>query len=212
MNILIVDDHPLFIYGIRHSLGRLDPDVRVTEADGAESAERAIETLESDQSFDLILIDLGLPGMNGTSIIQRLQERGIWLPLVVISGEQDVQVIKSVLEAGALGFIPKSHNSQQMVAALEQILDGEIYLPADIKQQIRRLETRRNSTSELVTKRQLDVLQLMAKGYSNKQIATSLFLTEHTVKAHVSAIFTALDACNRTECVRIAQHEGLLQA
>ena len=209
MKILIADDHQLFIDGIRHILARLDPDVRVTEVN---SAERAIETLESDPSFDLILVDLGLPGMDGTSIIQRMRARGTCLPLVVISGEQDARVIQSVLEAGALGFIPKSHNSQQMLAALEQVLDGEIYLPVDIEQQIRRLETRRNSTSELVTKRQLDVLRLMAKGYSNKQIAASLFLTEHTIKTHVSAIFMALDACNRTECVRIAQREGLLQA
>lgn len=209
MKILIVDDHPLFIYGIRHSLARLDPDVRVTEVN---SAERAIEILESDPSFDLVLVDLGLPGMDGTSIIQRMHAHGTCLPLVVISGEQDARVIQSVLEAGALGFIPKSHNSQQMLAALEQVLGGDIYLPADIEQLIRRLETRRNSTTDLVTRRQLDVLRLMAKGYSNKQIADSLFLTEHTIKTHVSAIFMALGACNRTECVQIAQREGLLQA
>lgn len=209
MKILIADDHQLFIDGIRHILTRLDPGVRVTETN---SAEQAIETLESDSSFDLVLIDLGLPGMDGTSIIQRMHGRGTWLPLVAISGEQDLRVIKSVLEAGALGFIPKSHGSQRMLTALERILDGEIYLPAEIEQQLQQLETRRSPTEGRVTKRQLDVLQLMAKGYSNKQIATSLFLTEHTVKAHVSAIFMTLDAGNRTECVRIAQREGLLQA
>ena len=208
MKILIADDHQLFIDGIRHILARLDPDVRVTETN---SAEMAIETLESDPSFDLVLIDLGLPGMDGTSIIQRMQERGIWLPLVVISGEQDLRVIRSVLETGALGFIPKSHGGQQMLTALKLVLDGEIYLPAEIVQQLQLLETRRSPTSGRITKRQLDVLQLMAKGYSNKQIATSLFLTEHTIKAHVSAILMALNAGNRTECVQIAQREGILQ-
>ena len=216
MNILVADDHQLFIDGIRLILNKLDSSMSITESN---SAEQAIEILESGQTYDLILIDLSMPGMDGMSILKRMRERKAWLPLVVISAEEDVHTIKSALDAGALGFIPKAHSSQQMIAALHAILDGEIYIPANIEKQIDNLETRRPPTeafnntalrSSGITKRQFEVLELMAKGYSNKQIASSLFLTEHTVKAHISALFAALNAGNRTECVKKAQDRGFL--
>lgn len=216
MQVLVADDHQLFLDGIRHILKKLDTAVDITETT---QAERAIEILESGKSFDLILIDLSMPGIDGMSILQRMHERKVWLPLVVVSGEEDSRKIKSALDSGALGFIPKAHNSQQMLSALKDILDGEIYIPEDIEKQINNLETRRppseaNSNGALkssgITKRQFEVLQLLAKGYSNKQIATTLFLTEHTVKTHISALFTALDASNRTECVQNAQHKKIL--
>ena len=210
MQVLVTDDHQLFLDGVRHILEKLDSNVEVTEST---SAEKTIGILESGQEFDLILIDLSMPGMDGLSILQRMHERKVWLPLVVVSAEEDVQKIKSALDSGALGFIPKSHSSQQMLAALHAILDGEIYIPANIEKQINVLEARRplaeaqNNValkSSGITKRQQDVLQLIAKGYSNKQIASSLFLTEHTVKSHIGALFTALNASNRTECVQNA--------
>lgn len=216
MQILVADDHQLFLDGIGHILNKLDADVVITEST---RADEAIEILESGQAFDLILVDLSMPGMDGMSILQRMHERGVWLPLVVVSAEEEVRTIKSALDAGALGFIPKAHSSQQMLTALNAILDGEIYIPSDIERQIENLENRRlpreaDNNDALrasgITKRQYDVLQLLAKGYSNKQIATSLFLTEHTVKAHISALLTALRACNRTECVQIATRQGIL--
>lgn len=216
MNILVVDDHQLFIDGIRLILNKLDAAVSITESN---AAEQAIEILESGEEFDLILIDLSMPGMDGMSVLKRMHERKTWLPLVVISAEEDVHTIKSALDAGALGFIPKAHSSQQMITALHAILDGEIYIPADIEKQIDNLASRRplaeaNSNEALqasnITRRQFEVLQLLAKGYTNKQIATSLFLTEHTVKAHVAALFGTLNAGNRTECVKKAQDKGLL--
>ena len=216
MNILVADDHQLFLDGMRLILNKLDDSVSITESN---SAEQAIEILESGETFDLILIDLSMPGMDGLSILQRMHARKVWLPLVVISAEEDIYTIKSALDSGALGFIPKAHSSQQMLDALSSILDGDIYIPEGIEKQIDNLETRRppeeagnnhSLKTSGITRRQYDVLQLLAKGYSNKQIATCLFLTEHTVKAHISALFTTLQASNRTECVQIATRQGML--
>lgn len=211
-----MDDHQLFIDGIRHILNKLDKNVDIAESTRVETA---IEILESDQEFDLILIDLSMPGMAGMSILQRMHERKSWLPVVVVSAEENARTIKSALDIGALGFIPKSHSSHQMLSALEAILDGEIYIPDEIQKQIDNLKTRRppgeaSNNGPLresgITKRQYDVLQLLAQGYSNKQIATTLFLTEHTVKAHISALFSTLQASNRTECVQVALRHGIL--
>ena len=124
MNILVADDHQLFIDGMHHILNKLDSSVSITESN---SAEQAISILESGLEFDLILIDLSMPGIDGMSILQRMHERKRWLPIVVVSGEEEIGKIKSTLDSGALGFIPKSHNSQQMLHALHAILDGEIY-------------------------------------------------------------------------------------
>lgn len=213
MQILIVDDHQLFLDGIRHILNKLDPAATVTETT---RADHAIEILESGQDFDLVLIDLSMPGMDGASILQRMHARGVWLPLVVVSAEQDIRTIKGVLDMGALGFIPKTHNSQQMLAALRRILEADIYVPPELQKQLESHNAQRTPAPEDmkhngVTKRQYEVLQLLAKGYSNKQIASSLFLTEHTVKAHVSALFSSFQASNRTECVQVARRRGVLE-
>ena len=207
MRILIVDDHQLFIDGIRHVLTRLDDQVKITEAN---TAEAAINILESGTGFDLVFVDLVMPGMNGLSIVQRLHEQGIWLPLVIMSGEENIRTIKSALALGALGFIPKSFSSDQMLSALTCILDGNLFVPPAISQQLDTLKDRRFEHNGNITKRQLQVLELLAQGYTNRQIAATLCLTEHTIKAHVSSLFIELNASNRTECVQIAESHGLI--
>ncbi len=201
MKILIVDDHQLFIDGIRHVLEKITEN---TDISAANSAEDAIALLEADSSYELILVDLVMPGMNGISIIQRMREQGIWTPLVIMSGEENPRAIKAALEAGALGFIPKSAGSADMLAGLQQVLKGGFFVPDSILSRIEAIPPRRQTSSQL-TKRQLQVLKFLALGYSNRQIAQTLFLTEHTIKAHVSSLFIELNAANRTDCVHIAQ-------
>lgn len=207
MRMLIVDDHQLFIDGIRHVLNRLAPDAVITEANTSLSA---IDILESGESFDLVFIDLVIPGMDGLSILKRLHARGIWYPLVILSGDENVRTIKAALELGALGFIPKSFSSEEMLSALRSILEGELFVPQTISQQLNDLKPRRFRQNGNITRRQLQVLELMAEGYTNRQIAATLCLTEHTIKAHVSALFIELNVANRTECVQTAESQGLI--
>lgn len=217
MHILVVDDHQLFLDGIRHILEKLETGTRVKEAN---TVEAALEALDNTAGLDLALIDLCMPGMDGLALMQSINSRRIRLPVVVVSGEEDLAKIKAALDLGALGFIPKSYSSQQMQDALKQVLEGDIYLPAHVEKQIDRLSTRRRPEAATrnpalkdsgITRRQYDVLQLMARGFSNKQIASTLFLTEHTVKSHVSALFALLAANNRTGCVQNALQKGLLE-
>lgn len=208
MHILVVDDHQLFLDGLRYILYRLDTEVQIDEVGNAASA---FECLESGHGFDLILVDLHMPGLGGMALLHRLRDRRIGLPIVVISGETDTTTILDCLEIGALGFIPKSHSAEEMLGALRQVLDGDVYCPAGIDPDRAKTDNGSGVTPEPgITRRQFDVLRLLALGYSNRKIASTLFITEHTVKAHIGVLFRILEVANRTECVRVAEDRGLL--
>ncbi len=215
MRILIVDDHQLFIDGIRYIINSLDDSIEFIEAN---STDDAILHLNAITNPDLMLLDLQLPGMNGHSIMQHHWVRQSCLPVVIISREDDPPTIKQMIDAGVRGFIPKSYTANQLLNALRTILDGEIYIPESILSLTHHLaadghhkQTGYDSVNDTnITRRQHEILKLLASGYSNKQISKSLFLSEHTVKSHVSSLLRALDASNRTECVSIARRQGLI--
>ena len=215
MRILVVDDHQLFIDGIRHIITSLDEDTEILEAT---SADQALRLLREDTNLDLLLLDLHMPGLSGTSIMQHPSIQQSFLPIVIISGEDDLKSIKSVIDAGVMGFIPKSYSARELLNALRTILDGEIYIPGKIRDQLQGHASELDDNlpynevigSSGITRRQYEVLKLMANGQSNKQISSKLFLTENTVKAHVSALLRTLGAANRTECVGTARKKGLI--
>jgi DNA-binding NarL/FixJ family response regulator len=211
MRILIVDDHQLFIDGIRHIITSLDKDIEILEAT---SANLAMQHLEASTDLDLVLLDLHLPGLGGRAIMQHPHIQEACLPVVIISGEDDPHTIKSIIDAGVMGFIPKSYSGKNLLNALRTVMDGEIYIPEMIRKQLHNLPAEQHGDQVHrdtgITRRQHEVLQLLASGHSNKQISGKLYLTENTVKAHVSALLRAFGASNRTECVSIARSKGLI--
>jgi len=209
MEILLADDHPLFLDGMRHILSQLDDSVQVH---CAETGEAALQRLRGEIEFDLLLLDLGLPDTHGLGLLHILREEAIMVPVIVVSASENLHQIRAALAAGALGFIPKSHHAGQMLDAIHKVLDeGEIYLPDSIRAHINRLAVSDEiPASQGITSRQRQVLALLAQGLANKQIAQRLNLTEHTVKAHLGALFQTLKVSNRTECAQKAQRLGLL--
>jgi DNA-binding NarL/FixJ family response regulator len=216
VHILIVDDHPLFIDGIRHFINLLDDHVEIMEAT---SADEAVSHLDSGAALDLVLLDLHMPGLDALSIMQHKRVRNTCLPIIIISGEDDPHAISAVIAAGAMGFIPKSYSGKKLLGALRTVMEGGIFIPDEVHNQIQRQPPLQAYDKHVhdapgncgITKRQYEVLKLLASGYSNKQISAMLLLTENTVKVHVSALLRALGAANRTECVSIARHHGLIQ-
>ncbi len=217
MNILVVDDHPLYIDGLKQVLSQIEGQAEVVQA---VSAEQALELIESgDSVFDLLLVDLNMPGIDGLDLLMTLDERELWIPSVMISAQDNAQVIMQALDAGALGFIPKSFGASELLDALHTVFQGKVFLPKGMDQQIERLRRAVDGKRPVekaaedfgITPRQYRVLELMAKGYSNKKVAMTLYLTEHTVKSHVSQLFMALDVDNRTACVQRAVQLGLVQ-
>jgi two-component system nitrate/nitrite response regulator NarL len=210
MRILVVDDHTLFREALIPLLEQMADAVCVIEA--ATDAEALAATRLYDD-LSLIVLDLGLSGKPGVAGLRSLRESVPDVPVVVLSGETDPKIIRDTIDAGARGFIPKSIGIHGLHNALGSVLKGEIYLPLGLLAEesgevAASPESASNSLSGL-SQRQLDVLQLLARGLPNKSIARQLGVSEGTVKLHVSAILRSLGARNRTEAVREAVRRGL---
>ena len=204
-NLLIADDHPLFREAICNVIRSGFPQCSIIETDNLDSAlEIAIERDE----LDLILLDLNMPGMQGLNGLMSIRNEAPTIPVVIVSAEQEKNIVLQAITYGAVGFITKSTPREQMTQALHQILEGSVYLPAEIirAEKATSVRTPRETTIapellQALTRRQLLVLERMAMGESNKQIAYYLDIAETTVKAHVSAILRKLNATNRVQAI-----------
>jgi DNA-binding NarL/FixJ family response regulator len=202
MKVLIADDHPLVRDALAHALLELDPALQALQTD---SLEGLIELARAG-SADLALVDLNMPGMNGTDGLLQLRRAAPTLPLVVASGQDDAATIRAVLATGAAGFIPKSERADVLIGALQLVLAGGTYVPPSLLDAAPAPPT---VVAGELTPRQVDVLRLLMRGEPNKRIARELGLTEGTVKIHIAAILRALQARNRTEAVVRARELGI---
>lgn len=215
MKILVIDDHVLIREALRRVLKELKREAVVLEASSGAEAEQMIA---EHPDISLILLDLNLPDRDGFALLTELRERHPTVSVVMLSGSQDRANVVRALEAGALGYIPKSAKREVMLGALRLVFAGGIYIPPEIMD--RGLapaslsgrpfkERRQVSPSDLgLTDRQVEVLALMMRGKNNKVICRTLNLAEPTVKNHVTAILKALKVTNRTEAVIAANDLG----
>ncbi len=223
MKILIADDHRLVIEAVKAKLSELEPGIDFVLS-------MSVSELLADASddLDLAVIDLNMPGADGQSHIDEVRRRHPAVPLIVLSGTEDPSVMRAALERGVLGFIPKAYSPEVMLLAVRLVLAGGVYVPpmmlsalppgivagvpggaaADgaarsggASSSAHTLEHLRN----VLTERQVEVLQLLSQGKPNKLIGRALGISEGTVKIHLAAIFRALNVRNRTEAVVAAQ-------
>jgi DNA-binding NarL/FixJ family response regulator len=208
VKILLADDHPLFREGIKPVLKKLDSRIEIAEARDYPSA---FEATHRAGELDLALLDLCMPGMPGIEGIIRYRATFPDIPLVVVSASEQLEDIQRLLGVGALGYICKSSPSEVILGALRLVLAGGVYLPPNLLEQadINEPVTPRLGRNKALTQRQIQVLRHLADGKTNKQIATSLQVTEGTVKIHMAAIFRILKVNNRTEALLVAQKMGL---
>ena len=199
--IVIADDHPLFRGALRQAVSTAIQDTEISEVGSLEALTEALATASNDA--DLILLDLTMPGVQGFSGLLFLRADHPELPVIVVSANDDPAVIRRCIEFGALGFLPKTADVEQMGEAIRAVLDGSVWTPpgvdlsapvdAETAEMVRRLST--------LTPQQVRVLMMLSEGLLNKQIAYELGVSEATVKAHVSAILTKLDVDSRTQAV-----------
>lgn len=214
MYILLVDDHALLRGGLRFLLRSLDAEIEMDEAgDCAHALERV-----AARSYDLVLLDLKMPGLGGLDALDALRDAAPATPLVVLSGEDDPCVVRAAIERGAMGFIPKSSTPEVMIQALRLVLAHGVYLPPAVLDSMRPVSApgpalNQAASGEMLlpglTPRQMDVLRCVIRGLPNKVIARELDISEGTVKAHLTLVLRALRAHNRTEAVYTAAKLGL---
>ena len=202
MRLLIVDDHPVMRDGLAALLEHAAPHTVILHAAGAEAA---LGLALMDPTIDCVLMDLSMPGMDGFAGVSELQRRCPAIPVIVLSSSEAPADVRRALSLGARGYIPKSAASRTVMAALQLVLAGGTYIPALVL-----LEAEGGGTAGPLTARQAEVLALLADGLPNKSIANALGLSEKTVKAHVGAIFRALDVVNRTQAVNEARRHQLI--
>ena len=205
MDILIADDHNLVISGL---MGALESAFENASFSLAHDAAEVFYLLTQKSNYDIALVDLKMPGMEGFVFLRRLCDDYPALTVAVISGSDDPATIKKVISLGASGFIPKSVSEETLVNAVSLILRGDVYLPTHVlknaeqtcaDEQTPELPVDLQNTYEALTERQREILLLLGDGRSNKEIARRLDLSENTVKVHVSSILRTLNLRNRTQ-------------
>jgi len=199
--ILIADDHPLYGDALRAVVPQAFSQVALFEAC---CSEEVVAQVTSDAAFELIVLDLNLPGASGLSCLMQVRQAAPLTPIIVVSGVDDPTTMGEVVMAGAAGYVPKSAPRQVLIDAIRIVMAGGTYLPAAAVIALRgRRGSAHSSTPQQapqkLTSRQRRVLSLLAEGMSNKNIARTLDLSEITVKAHVSALLRKLGVANRVQ-------------
>ena len=199
---LIIDDHPLFREALHSAVSMAYPKVETIEAT---TVAEALDILKGGAPFDLALLDLNIPGVQGFDGLLQIRTSHPRLPVVIVSGHEDNRIVSQALSYGAAGFIPKSSRKADLAAAIRDVMEGAVFVPQSYQPQpgtaqdedrsdlIRRLS--------MLTPQQMRVLNMLRQGLLNKQIAYELQVGETTVKAHVSEILRKLHVYSRTQAV-----------
>ena len=209
--VLVADDHPLFREAIADALRTMFDRVGVLEAG---SMTEAIDQVANANDIDLVLLDLRMPGMSGVKGVRTLRRRRPDIPIAVISALDDSMVVQQCFDAGAIGYRPKSQPRAGIAEAIQTILDGGSFTPNDSQightraeepDEGEELDDAMRCRFELLTNQQWKVLELMAQGLLNKQIAYAIDVQLTTVKAHVSSLLQKLGVSRRTQAVILYQ-------
>jgi len=203
MRILIADDHDL----LRDTLVLFLQSQGDIETRIAADLPGAVKSIETEGPFDLVLLDLNMPGMNGLEGLRKVLAMPGGQRAALMSGQATREIAEQALEAGAAGFVPKTLPGKSMINAVKFMAMGEQYAPIDFMTAAE--EAPAHPLAEKLTQRELQVLRGLTEGKSNKEIARDLDISEPTVKLHMKTLYRKLEASNRTQAAMIAREAGL---
>lgn len=204
LNILIVEDHELTRFGLKTTFEGVDYVEAIYEA---ESAEKALEIFDTNP-IDVIIMDLGLPGMNGIEATQKIRSRKKDVKVIMLTSHNDEKEVISSLKAGANAYCSKEINPQRLISVVQSVADGaawfdpsiaHIVLKASCQAQVQEDNSAENAKKYDLTARESQILKLMTEGYSNMEIAQILVISINTTKAHVANILQKLEVDDRLQ-------------
>ncbi|PIW26235.1 MAG: DNA-binding response regulator [Rhodospirillales bacterium CG15_BIG_FIL_POST_REV_8_21_14_020_66_15] len=211
MRLLFADDHPMFLDAVREHLNRAFPDIEIQAAATLDEVAAKLAGKGGDNgAYDLVVLDFSMPGMEGTEGVRRLRETYPDLAIAVTSGVAKTRDVKTVLDLGAHGYLPKTLTGSAYAGALRVIAEGGTYVPVETMQALAADAADRKVNAEGLTPREMEVLEGIADGKPNKQIARDLKIHEVTVKLHARSIFKKIGVQNRSQAAVIARERGLV--
>lgn len=215
MKILIADDHNLFLKGLEFVLQTNFPHASITNVCDYNGL---FAELEKAKDFSLIITDLAMPGASSLSGIEKIQALSSDTPVIILSAVFDKKIIQKTFDLGVAGYIPKASSNNEIIKAINTVLAGGIYVPTELLQKnedifqplISVAENDEQIDKNAFSSRQIDILELIVSGLSNKQIAYELNLSEGTVKFYITAILKKLNVYNRTAAGLKALDMGII--
>ena len=219
MKFLIADDHELFLQGLEFVLRREYPDAEIVLA---KNYTEIFNILEKQNNLDLILTDLAMPGADWLDAIAKIHQMCADTPIIIVSAVFEREILQKTYDLGVSGYVSKAFPNNLIISAINLVLAGGVYIPPEILQMstqsssekvqklLKDLSLSQMKSDKVLTPRQTEVINCMAEGLSNKQIAYKLNLSEGTVKIHITLLMRTLEVTNRTAAVRKAVQLGIL--
>jgi two-component system, NarL family, nitrate/nitrite response regulator NarL len=205
MRVFLVDDHAILLEGIKSLLRQLPSMEIVGEA---YSAEHAIDSLQSKE-IDLLITDFNLPGMDGLSLLRLVKRTSPQTKIIVLSMHDESHLVKDILKEGVDGYVLKNDSHKELLLAVQAVSEGKIYLSNDINRII--IDSlHAPEENKLLTEREREILKLIAKEFSNRQIAEHLYISERTVETHRKNIFRKTKASSLVGLIKFAYDNNLL--
>ncbi len=210
IKIMLVDDHEMVREGIKQLI-EFDGDIKVIAQ--ASKGEDCLKLLQSELP-DIILLDVNMIGMNGIDVLKEIRRNRIPVKVAMLTVHNEVEYLVSLVDIGVEGYILKDSSSAELVKAIKHIYQGETYIQPDLIPALNSRLIHRDEDQEKIdalTRRELEVLKLVAKGHFNKEIAIQLDISERTVKNHISSIFRKIDVSDRTQAAVFAIKNNLIK-
>src|SRR6056297_1307281 len=213
IKLLIVDDHPFFRQGISLFLEDRDEIELKSEADNGKIA---LDTLKQDSNFDVVLMDIKMPEMDGIETTNEIKDNYPELKVLVLTSFNSWDKVYEALKAGADGYVMKDSKPDELIAAIKAVYTGGVYYGAEVAEQLlkrvnqKSSETEKEELIEPLTDRELEVLALLGRGLSNQEIADELVVSIKTVKTHVSNILAKLEVDSKTQAAVFAIKKGII--
>jgi len=212
LTLLVVDDHPIFRDGVSEILFNIFPSTTILKAS---NGEEALAQAKQHKEIDWVFLDLKLPDINAIDLLPQLEKLNLLASVVIVSSEDQAEVIDKVLSAGANGFLSKVSEKEEFMKCIQQVEQGKQYVHQSMLESLQyyrnNILSERQHINDHLSNRQHEVLTLLSHGLSNSEIGQTLSISESTVKSHISHIMSAFEADNRMHCVIEARRLGILK-